>query len=266
MMKSFLTINIISEIICFLVALVCLLKVKSPVWKYFSFYLLITCLTEITGVYLREQHVANQWPYNIFILFEIGFTGLVFGQLLKRNRNGRILILTGMFVLALFYLYETISHSLLRFHSLTNNAESVIFVIYSFYYFYLLLKDEEYINLKFFADFWWVVGVLFFYFGSTAVNLYRGMDVTEVKTAKVNPRPDSSRHAGMVNNMREPLKMEATLKSLKQQGQAGLIKRNKPTAKQILTSYIMNLLIILLYGCWSYSFICRKWLTTKSGI
>jgi len=32
-----------------------------------------------------------------------------------------------------------------------------------------------------------------------------------------------------------------------------------------ITYYSTGALCIILYGCWTYSFICRKWLTTKSG-
>lgn len=36
------------------------------------------------------------------------------------------------------------------------------------------------------------------------------------------------------------------------------------TPKHYLTYYIYNALNLILYGCWSYSFICRRWLTTTS--
>jgi len=57
---------------------------------------------------------------------------------------------------------------------LTYSTMSVVFVVCSLYYFYLLLNDNQYIELKFSADFWWAVTTLLFYFGSTAVNIFRG--------------------------------------------------------------------------------------------
>lgn len=36
------------------------------------------------------------------------------------------------------------------------------------------------------------------------------------------------------------------------------------TPKRSLSYFIFNILNILFYGCWSYSFICRRWLTTTS--
>ncbi len=219
--KDFFTSNTVSELICFLIAMVCLIKDRNRVWKYFSFYLFITCVTELGAIYLKRHRHSNGWPYNISMLFEMLFISLMFANLFNKYIKSKPIILTGFVSFAGVYIYETIgnSHKIMKpgflyFNNTTNNVMSVLFVFYSLYYFYLLLRDSQYIDLRFSPQFWWVIGVLFFYFGSTAVNIYRGIDESD--------------------------------------------------SKQALCYYILNIFIILLYSCWSYAFICKKWLGTTS--
>ncbi len=49
---------------------------------------------------------------------------------------------------------------------------SVLLVLYSLYYYFCLIKDDTFVNLKRDANFWWVTGVLFFYFGTTVFNVF----------------------------------------------------------------------------------------------
>jgi len=209
--EKFITSNTVVEMLCLLMAGTCLWKDKSKVWKYFSFYLLIVCITELFAIYLRKVlHQNNQWPYNISIIFEISFISLMFNHLFKKYINGTKYIIMGLAVIFVVYMGEFYMHGFMLFNVITNNIMSFIFSFYALYYFYVLLKDDQYVNLKFSADFWWVIGVLLFYFGTTAVDLYWGKD--DIK------------------------------------------------AKRILSDYIVKVFITLLYSCWMYSFICRRWL------
>ena len=115
-------------------------------------------------------------------------------------------------------IYELFVDGAFKKHNITTSVMSVLFVLYSLYYFYCLLKDESHINLKYYPPFWWTAGVLFFYFGSTACNVF----YSKLSVITVTP-------------------------------------------KHYLTYYIYNGLNIILYGCWSYSFICRKWAVSKSN-
>jgi len=212
MLADFLT-NIV-EVACFIVAFTCLIKDKNRVWRSMVLFMLITCITEITGELLKKGHHHNQWVYNIFLVFEASFTSLMFGTILGKYINSKPLILSGLALITLVYIYDLTNHGFLKFNELTTTVMSVVFVIYSCYYYFLLINDEHYIDLKRNAPFWWVAGALFFYFGSTACNLF--FDV------------------------------------IKDVGIAG----------HNITYYIFAALVVILYGCWSYSFICRKWLTT----
>jgi hypothetical protein len=205
---------IIFEIACFVTALVCLTKDSHLAWRSMVLFLLIICLTEVTGLFIRKSHHSNAWLYNIYLVFEASFTSLLFGSILGKYFNSKPLILSGLAVLLLLYVYELFDHGLYIFNDLTATVMSVIFVLYSVLYYFLLIKDEEYVDLKRSAPFWWVAGALFFYFGSTACNLFYPF-LKDVKIAGHN-----------------------------------------------ITYYIFTALTILLYSCWSYSFICKKWPTT----
>ncbi len=210
------TFNTTVELLCLLVALVCLWGDKRLVWRSLILYLLIICIAEFTGAYLKKQHQPNQWVYNVLLIFQVGFTPVVFNSFFSRYIKTKLPLLAGVTVLLALYGYDLADHGFFRFNMITYNTMSVIYVLYSLYYFYLLLNDEEYVALPYSANFWWVAGVLFFYFGSTTVNLFRE------KIAPFN------------------------------------------IAGHNLSYYIYIVLNIILYGCWCYSFICKKWIKTTS--
>jgi len=224
MISDYFTLNTSAEIICFVIAFFCLINDKSPAWKSQILFLLITCITELIGIYIKKLYLAdrvhvhpNIWVYNIFILFQIGFTFFLFSHLLNKHINSKPIILAGLALLLVMYIVEVFLHGFFEKHNLTTTTMSVLFVLLSLFYFYQLNKDAHYINLVFSPAFWWVSGVLFFYFGRTACNIF----YYKLSLVVITP-------------------------------------------KHYLTYYIYNALNILLYACWSYAFICRKWLTTTS--
>ncbi len=203
------------EITCFIIAVICLIKDADMTWRSMALFLLITCITEITGKLLKHAHQHNQWVYNIFLVFEASFTSFMFSNIIGKYINSRPLFLSGLALILLLYVYEVIDHGFFVFNNLTATVMSVIFVVYCFYYYYLLIKDEQSIDLQRSAPFWWVAGALFFYFGSTVVNLFLSF-LQDVSVAGHN-----------------------------------------------ITYFIFTALTVILYSCWSYSFICKKWLTTS---
>lgn len=215
-MFKYITFNTGAETICFLVAIICLTRNVSRIWKLLVPYLFITCAVEFIGVYLKKHHQPNQWPYNILLIFQILVVSLIFMNLFNRYFKSKTLIIGGVAVLLLIYTYDTISQGFFIFYELTYNVMCVVFVVYCLYYFYLLLNAETYVELEYSANFWWVSGALFFYFGSTIINIFRGV-LSPVNMGGHN-----------------------------------------------ISYYIFIILNIILYGCWSYSFICKQWLTTTS--
>jgi hypothetical protein len=140
-MLNYLKPEIIIELICFIIAFVCLLKAKPSIWKYQAGYLLVVCITELTGVYLKRHHHVNQWPYNILLLFEIVFICLMFRYLFNRYMKRGPIILCGVILLIILYVYELLTHGFLIYNNITYTSMSVIYIFYALFYYYLLLKD-----------------------------------------------------------------------------------------------------------------------------
>jgi hypothetical protein len=210
-MMHYITINTGTEILCFFIGLICIIKDKSTAWRLLLTFQFITCVAELTGIYVRRQHTSNAWVYNVLIVAECGVVSYFFYYLFSPYFKPLkwLLIWIGLFLCV--YIYELVFLKQFKyFVDITDSVMSVAFVLASLIYYYLLQKDEAHRALKFSPEFWWVAGTLFFYFGSTVSNIFF-----------------------------QYLAQEDTAFNL--------------TARYI----IFNALNILLYSCWSYSFICR---------
>ena len=213
-MLNYLTFTTAIEILCFLIALVCLRKDSDQTWNYFSVFLLITCFAELSGIYLkRNHHPHNAWVYNILMVFEAGFVNIMYLKIFKRTVKAKIIIISGIIIFVILYTFELLNHGIVEYNDLTYTVMSVILVIYALFYYYRLMSNDDYIQIGYSAEFWWVTGVLFYYFGETACDLF----YDKLQAVYVTPL-------------------------------------------HTLTYYIYKVLNILLYGCWAYSFICRRWL------
>jgi hypothetical protein len=223
-MLSYFTINTTAETICFLIALFCLTRDNSITWRSMVLFLFITCVIEMLGIHFKHLFLAdrvhvhqNVWLYNILIIFQASFLSFMFQNLLNNYFNSKPIIFGGLILLTALYIYEIINHGVFIYNEKTNTVMLVLVVIYSLVYYYYLFKDDTYINLTYFANFWWVAGLLLFYFGSTVSNIF-------------------------FDNL----------------------SPYKAVALRDLSSSIFKALNILLYSCWSYSFICRRWQTKTS--
>lgn len=170
------------ELICLLFAVIFLFRDKNYFWKSTLYYLILVCCTELLGSYMGSKKIHNLWLYNIFILFESSYISLGIFYCLKKYINPKPLIFTGLAIIYLIYLFFFIVNGGEKLNSLTISVMSVVFVVYSLYYYFLLLKDENFIEIKYHPEFWWVAGVLFYYFGSTVTNLlYDDFDIMVTK-------------------------------------------------------------------------------------
>jgi len=218
MLSDYYTLNTICEFICAVIALICLRKDKALAWRLMIVLMVATFVSETAGryVFLHSASQNNHWVYNIFILFEIVITHIMFAHLFSRYTNFKPVLIIGVIILGLCYAYDMYNKGFFWYSNHTYTVMSVLFVLYSLIYYYLRFKDDQYVDLRYSPEFWWAAGILFFFFGATASNLF-----------------DEQLYAVMLY-------------------------------KHHLTYYIFRFLDILLYGFWSYSFICRKWLITTT--
>ncbi len=222
-MNEYITPYTVIEVICFITAVICLNKDKEPGWRALILLLFITCFVEIGTIPMinmfNKHSIAvnsNAWVYNILLLLQMGVFTLMFDNILGRFISTRLVTIISVIVFTLLYLYELFyinKEGIFEYNSITNSFISVLFIIHCLYYYYLILREDTYINLKFSAEFWWVTGTLLFYYGNIVCNVFYNV----LKQPQYN--------------------------------------------KAVHYSYIINTLILILYGCWIYSFICRKWLS-----
>ncbi|QIL39796.1 hypothetical protein G7074_11265 [Pedobacter sp. HDW13] len=160
---------------------------KTRFWKITNLYLFLVVLTQIIARYSAKIYHTNIAVFNVYIIIEISYITYAFYVFLSQYikiKNWLIGIYIGtMITYAVFvYLYD-----LNVYNTFTISLASVIFVIYGLMYFYLLLKDENYIDLRNHPAFWWVGGTLIFYFGSTLANFFDDL-VQHVYLGKLNAR------------------------------------------------------------------------------
>lgn len=145
---------------------------KSRFWRITNLYMVIVVLTQIIARYSAKMYHTNIEVYNVFIIVEISYITYAFYILLNQYIKIKNW-LTGIYLgTMIIYATYTYLHGLNVYNAFTISIASVIFVIYSLMYFYLLLKDENYIDLSNHPTFWWVGGTLIFYFGSTLANFF----------------------------------------------------------------------------------------------
>ncbi len=219
MILQYFTINTCAELICLIAALISLEKNRLWTSWFVIFFLFITVAAEMAAIpikinYLKDtkHNLPNIWLYNLLLVFQVAFYNVIFSVLLDKKIYTVLILLIFFPLLSVFYIYEISQHGLFEYNELTNSIFSVEIVLCSLIFYYNLFQSDANIKLGIYPEFWFVAGVLFFFFGSTVLNLFY----------------DS-------------------------------IKRILPHNKHFV-GYIYNVLNILLYGFWSYSFICRKWL------
>ncbi|PTQ99215.1 hypothetical protein C8P68_10231 [Mucilaginibacter yixingensis] len=222
------TFNTVSELVCFIVTLFCLTKDKNVAWRSMVFFMLLTCVVEFTGAYLKALYRispsmahSNVWLYNIFGIVEASFISLMFNNLFKMYFNSRPVIIGGLVLIVASFGYELATRGIMLGFHITATIAAIIFILYGLVYFYHLLKADAFYDLKVYPPFWWVAGVLFFYFGSTVISIFFDQITERLSLLIVAPR-------------------------------------------RYITGYIYAVLNLLLYGCWSYAFVCKKWLIKTS--
>ncbi|SKB84265.1 hypothetical protein SAMN05660226_03358 [Parapedobacter luteus] len=109
--------------------------------------------------------------YNVFLWVEACFIGSFLSYLFRPYTKTLrwpwywMLLFGGAFFAEFAYMDGV------GFMHRTTTGMSVFVVIGCVYYFWLIWDGSDIANILAYAPFWWVVGTLYFYFGSTANNL-----------------------------------------------------------------------------------------------
>jgi hypothetical protein len=170
----------IAELICLIAAITIIWKDKYAFGKVITCYLAIALVTEEAAAYFAIRGIHNLWLFNIFIFFEI--SAILYGlyHCLREYINPKPIFIIGAGIVYPIYFSFFINHPFGDLNTITITVMSVVFTLYCLYYYYLLLKDENFIEIKTHPQFWWVTGVLFYYFGSTMSNIFDGLFTVKI--------------------------------------------------------------------------------------
>ena len=212
-MQAYITINTVAEFSCFVVSLLCLYKDKDPVWRVLILFLFFTCLVEFGGIFIRNVLMRpNYMIYNIFLVPECIVQSYFFYHLYKIYHNRKNLLIIWVILFLIVYFGELVSNHFSGYAFRTSTVVAVELILASIYYYYLVLKENQYRRLSVYAPFWWVNGTICFYFASTASNMFFNYLV--------------------------------------------VIDR-APVMSYSVRYIVFNILNVILYLSWSYSFLCR---------
>ncbi|KQS41392.1 hypothetical protein ASG14_02645 [Pedobacter sp. Leaf194] len=172
MLKLF-SVNSLIEFACLIFALIFLIRDKSIFWRITLAYIFIVVFTETFARYIGKVYHSNLIVYNIFTFVELTYITFAFYCFLKDFLDiKKIIIPVYLILLSIYIVFSINNNMILVYNAITISVMSVVFVIYGLMYFFLLLKDEKYIDLKFHPAFWWVGGAIIFYFGGTLANFF----------------------------------------------------------------------------------------------
>lgn len=172
-MSAYITVNTVAEFLCLVLSLLCLYREKDRVWRALILFLLLTCLVELAGIYIRRGlHRPNFMIYNIFLVIECVALNYFFYHLVKAERDLKQLLIGWFVFFLLFYFTELYLKRFGTYVSASSTLMSVELILASIYYYYLLLKEEKYRQLSNDAAFWWVNGTICFYFAGIASNIF----------------------------------------------------------------------------------------------
>ncbi|GGI27697.1 hypothetical protein [Pedobacter mendelii] len=171
-MSYFLNWVTITELTSLLFGIIFLIRDKSSFWRILILYIFLSAGTEVLGKYWGRIYHTNLAIYNIFIFIELSFITYGFYNFLKDYVNIKLWILVIYIATLIIYLGYFFIYGINSYNAFTVSIMSVVFVVYGLLYFFVLLKDENYVDLKYHAAFWWVGGVIIYYFGGTIANFF----------------------------------------------------------------------------------------------
>lgn len=186
MLTTYFNPTVIIEWCCFIASFVFL--VKNDKWRVFTLFLFLTLIAESTGWYFRFiLHVRNNnWIFNLLLLISVAFFTWIFSeapQFLKlRGRIKKaafILLLVSLVNLFLLQGYWT-------YNTYTEVGKDIFLSVLCCYFFFIILKEENFINLFKYEYFWLATGLLFYCLGNIVFYLFLDVFRNFYKETSIN--------------------------------------------------------------------------------
>ncbi|RQO29964.1 hypothetical protein DBR32_13700 [Taibaiella sp. KBW10] len=169
--------NILFELICFLLALITLTKAGKK-WLMFIPYLFIVLGIELWGMYAYAQKINSNVVYNFYVLLNFVFIQFVLHKICTITTNRDRTNVLFLFIFTLFFVSEVYYFGYKNFAVKSIIFSYFLISVQCLYYFYTLLKQDSFVNLPQHAPFWLAAGILFHAIGSTVSYLFYDYLVT----------------------------------------------------------------------------------------
>jgi hypothetical protein len=158
-------------LICFIIGIVTNYLIKPvPLYlKFFPWFIFLTLLVEITGVYLSFKYGRNLYFYNVFHLLEFLFFGYILYQISHKANAKRVIIYSGCIYLSIKAISFFIQ-SIRDFHTWSYLVGAFLLVVISAWYLFDFFKESQSNPFRH-PPFSISSGILFFYSCSIPLHL-----------------------------------------------------------------------------------------------
>lgn len=164
--------NIITELLCLLVALYVFKGHWNSFWWLFIPFLLFTFLIEVLATYAWPQN--NNWLYNLYVLVQFCFLSFFFYRV-THSRRLRHLILLSVLLFCGYALYEfSFRRSFAVFNLLLFTIDSFFMVLFAIFFLLYCISENNIARISFQIPALWItIGVvIFFSIASIVFNAY----------------------------------------------------------------------------------------------
>ncbi len=154
------------ELIAFLTGLFYYKKLKSSTYYILVWLLFFVIVAESIGMYQRRiLHIPNVQVYNIITGIEFLVYALIFKKIIRWNVTKKVINVFFIVYPICWLLNMIFIQGFNMFHTYTMSIGSIFMVFLAFSYLYNLFNIEYKFNLLGSPDFWFSIGILFFYAG-----------------------------------------------------------------------------------------------------
>ena len=161
------------EAIALLLAFIFLSHTKELIWRTVKWFLLFTVLLEITvNIIGKVYHRHNLWLVNVFTLVNFFVISWLLYRLSPQRKINRLLLSITAVVFAACFAYEIIYKGFFEYTVYSSIVSDIIILVFCNRYFYLLLKEDAWIDIPTHPAFWLVTGLFLFNLCALVADLF----------------------------------------------------------------------------------------------
>ena len=161
------------ECICSLMALFFLRNEKRNIWVLLKWFIVFTTAFELLAyTYSLLSQKYNLWMFVLYLPFDFTISYWALYKLSPYHKVNKFLLWAGIVTFCICYVTEIWLNGIF-IYTINSDTISTFFTFISCnWFFYLLLKQDEWIDIPKHAAFWFVTGLFLFSFCSVVTNLF----------------------------------------------------------------------------------------------